>query len=183
MILWSLFWGFLVSNLLGYGGGPSTIPLMQHQIVNHYHWMTIQQFANLLAIGNALPGPIATKIAATVGYQVGGVAGSILAVLAAVLPSAVGLILMLKILTSFRKSDVVRGMTTIIQPVITVLMILLTWEIFRDSMKGIGVAQSAFIGLIAFWAIKLKNIHPAFVIVGAFVYGGLFSLLGASMKL
>lgn len=31
-----LFWGFFVANLLGYGGGPSSIPLMQEEIVNHY---------------------------------------------------------------------------------------------------------------------------------------------------
>ncbi|HHY67167.1 MAG TPA: chromate transporter, partial [Alicyclobacillus sp.] len=34
-----LLWGFLVANLLGYGGGPSTIPLMQEEIVHRYQWL------------------------------------------------------------------------------------------------------------------------------------------------
>ncbi|MBW7458094.1 chromate transporter, partial [Paenibacillus sepulcri] len=64
-----LFLGFLISNVLGYGGGPASIPLMYQEIVTHYGWLTDPQFSNMLALGNALPGPIATKIAAYVGYE------------------------------------------------------------------------------------------------------------------
>lgn len=166
-----VFLAFLIANLLGYGGGPSTIPLMQSQIVSHYHWMNNVQFANLLAIGNALPGPIATKIAAAVGYQEAGVPGLVLAILATVLPSAAALIVMLRVLNRFRQSSVVKGMTMLIQPVIAILMILLTWEVFRDSTGSVGIWQTLGIGIVALWAIKVRKIHPALVIVAAFVYG------------
>ncbi|GJM82664.1 hypothetical protein HMSSN139_51600 [Paenibacillus sp. HMSSN-139] len=56
-----LLLGFLIANLLGYGGGPSSIPLMYEEIVPHYHWLSDAEFSNMLALGNALPGPIATK--------------------------------------------------------------------------------------------------------------------------
>lgn len=64
MTVWiQLMIGFFLANALGYGGGPSSIPLMYEEIVSHYHWLNNQEFSNMLALGNALPGPIATKIA------------------------------------------------------------------------------------------------------------------------
>ncbi|GAA3318633.1 hypothetical protein GCM10020331_022220 [Ectobacillus funiculus] len=53
--------GFFLANVLGYGGGPASIPLMYAEIVTHHHWLTNTEFSNMLALGNALPGPIATK--------------------------------------------------------------------------------------------------------------------------
>lgn len=168
-----LFLAFLTANLLGYGGGPSTIPLMQHEIVNHYHWQTNVQFANMLALANALPGPIATKIATFIGFQVVGWIGVVIALVATVLPSTIVLILLLKLLNRFRTSLAVKGMTLLVLPVIAVLMVLLTWEIARDSVQGIGIIQSVVIAAVALWAIAKRKIHPALVIVAAFAYGGL----------
>ncbi|QQE81478.1 chromate transporter [Alicyclobacillus sp. SO9] len=173
MNLLHVLWGFFVANILGYGGGPSSIPLMQVQIVHHYHWMNNTQFANVLALGNALPGPIATKIAAFVGYGASGWAGFFIAIAATVLPSCLGLIVLLKILNKYRTSSVVKGMTALVQPVIAILMVLLTWEIGRDAVHGIGVLQSVIIAAVALWVIHFKKWHPAFVIVAAFVYGGI----------
>lgn len=170
---WHAFWGFFISNLLGYGGGPSTIPLMQAQIVQHYHWMNNLQFANVLAIANALPGPVSTKLAAALGYQVGGWVGVVVATIGTVVPSALVLNVLLRLLHRFRDSFVVKGMTATIQAVIAILLLLLTWAVFRDSTGSLGIIQSVVIAVIAFMLMKWRKVHPAFVIVGAFVYGGL----------
>lgn len=167
-----MFWGFFVSNVLGYGGGPASIPLMQQEVVHHYHWLTNQQFADMLSLANALPGPIATKIAAYVGFYVSGWVGLIIASVATIVPSAVALVFLLKLLSRFRDSVVVKGMTLLVQPVIAILMGVLTWEIGRESFHQIGALQFLIIGVIAFWLMRLRRIHPALVIAGAFVYGG-----------
>jgi chromate transporter len=70
MIYLHIFWAFFIANLLGYGGGPATIPLIQNEVVNHYQWMSLSEFGDVLAIGNALPGPIATKMGGYIGYEV-----------------------------------------------------------------------------------------------------------------
>ncbi|GAX90074.1 chromate transporter [Effusibacillus lacus] len=173
MTWWELFWGFFVANVLGYGGGPSSIPLMQEEIVNHYGWLTNEQFSDVLAVGNALPGPIATKIAAFVGYQEAGWIGFVIATLATVAPSAVALILLLRILNHYRQSSVVKGMTLLVQPVIAIMMAVLTWEMAGVSVGSIGIWQSLGIAAVALWAMTKGWIHPALVIVAAFAYGGL----------
>lgn len=173
MILWNLFWGFFLANLLGYGGGPSSIPLIQEEIVHHYHWLTNSQFADVLAVSNALPGPIATKIAAFVGYEVGLWPGFVIALAATVVPSAVALIVFMRLLARYRQSSEVRGMTLLVQPVIAVMMVLLTWEMGRESVNAIGWWQSFGIAVVALLALTRGRVHPALVIVSAFVYGGL----------
>ncbi|WP_256758842.1 chromate transporter [Cohnella sp. WQ 127256] len=171
--LLELFWGFFVANLLGYGGGPASIPLMQQEVVTHYSWITNAEFADVLAVSNALPGPISTKIAAFVGYQVAGWFGAIIATLATVAPSAVALIVLLKILNKYRQSSAVKGMTLLVQPVIAIMMLLLTWEMAEISASTIGIWQSTGIAAVALLAMTKFRVHPAIVIVAAFIYGGL----------
>lgn len=168
-----LFLGFLISNVLGYGGGPASIPLMYQEIVTHYGWLTDPQFSNMLALGNALPGPIATKIAAYVGYEVAGWAGLVLALAATILPSAIALILLLQLLQRFRKSNAVKGITILVQPVIAIMMVTLTWQIASSSISLIGIWQALIIAAVAFWLMQRRKIHPALVILCAFAYGGI----------
>lgn len=173
MNLLHLFLGFFIANLLGYGGGPASIPLMQNQIVNHYHWMTNAKFANVLALGNSLPGPLATKVATYLGFQVYGWLGVVVALVATVAPSAVGLLVLSRLLAKHRQSRIIRGMTLLVQPVIAVMMLLLTIQMGQDAVSSIGFLQSAIIAAVAFFALVKFKVHPAFVIVAAFAYGGL----------
>ncbi len=77
--------GFKV-GALSYGGGFVIIPLMQHDAVTTYHWMTGAQFLNAVALGQITPGPV-TQTVAVVGYAAGGIGGGLLAALVAFGPS------------------------------------------------------------------------------------------------
>lgn len=168
-----MFYGFFMANLLGYGGGPSSIPLMYEEIVPHYGWLTDEQFSNVLALGNALPGPIATKIAAYVGYDVYGWSGLAAALLATIVPSAAALIILLNVMQKYKQSPVVKGMTLLVQPVIAIMMVVLTLKMAKGPADSIGIWQTLIIAAIAFWALKRLKLHPALVILAAFAYGGL----------
>ncbi|BBI35798.1 chromate transporter [Cohnella abietis] len=165
--------GFFISNVLGYGGGPASIPLIYREVVTNYNWTSDHQFSNILALGNTLPGPIATKIAAFVGYDVAGISGALLALAATVVPSAIALIVLLKIMRRYRQSSVVKGMTLLVQPVIAIMMLVLTWQMGKTSMDSLGMWQSIIIAAVALWAMEKRKIHPAFVILCAFIYGGI----------
>jgi chromate transporter len=169
----NLIIGFFIANVLGYGGGPASIPLMYREIVTNHQWSTPSEFSNILALGNALPGPIATKIAAFVGYDVGGWFGMLAALAATIVPSAAALIILLNVLQRHRQSPVVKGMTLLVQPVIAIMMLLLTWQMAESSVESIGIIQSLIIAAVAFWAMQFRKTHPAIVIVIAFAYGGL----------
>jgi chromate transporter len=71
---------------LSYGGGFVIVPLMQHDAVHTYHWMTAGQFLDAVALGQVTPGPVVQTVAA-VGYAASGLAGGILAAVVAFSPS------------------------------------------------------------------------------------------------
>ena len=115
----------------------------------------------MLALGNSLPGPIATKIAAYVGYDVYGWPGFLVALAGTIIPSAVALIYLLKILRKYKQSPIVKGMSLLVQPVIAIMMLLLTWNMAEDAVGSIGYIHSIVIAGLAFLALGKFKIHPA----------------------
>jgi len=173
MIYWNIFLAFFIPGILGYGGGPASIPLVENEVVDRYGWYTVQEFSQILALGNSLPGPIATKMAGYIGYDVGGVLGAIIAVFATVAPSLILMIILLKILLKYKNSPKVKRLTSYVRPIIAILLGVMAWDFFVESYEGIGIWQTVWIGVISFFMIERWRIHPAIVIVAAFVYGGL----------
>jgi chromate transporter len=84
--LGAVAWVALKVGALSYGGGFVIVPLMQHDAVVTYHWMTGAQFLNAVALGQVTPGPVVQTVA-VVGYAAGGVGGGLLAALIAFAPS------------------------------------------------------------------------------------------------
>ncbi len=87
----ALCWVALKVGALSYGGGFVIVPLMQHDAVVTYHWMTGTQFLNAVALGQITPGPVVQTVA-VVGYAAGGLGGGLLAALIAFAPSFVFII-------------------------------------------------------------------------------------------
>ncbi|AND42204.1 MULTISPECIES: chromate transporter [Cytobacillus] len=174
MIYVQIFLAFFIPGILGYGGGPSSIPLIEHEVVDNYEWMTTNEFSEMLAMGNALPGPIATKMAGYIGYEQGGVLGSIIGVFATVAPSMILMLALLGLLMRYKESPRVKRMTNYIRPIIAVLLGVMTYDFLFSSYDGIGIWQTLFIGLLSFFLLEKLKVHPAFVIAGALVYGGIF---------
>jgi chromate transporter len=82
----ALAWVAFKVGALSYGGGFVIIPLMQHDAVTTYHWVTGGQFLSAVALGQVTPGPVVQTVA-VVGYAAGGVGGGLLAALVAFAPS------------------------------------------------------------------------------------------------
>ncbi|MGA2837243.1 MAG: chromate efflux transporter [Acidimicrobiales bacterium] len=84
----ALCWVAFKVGALSYGGGFVIIPLMQHDAVVTYHWMTGAQFLNAVALGQVTPGPVVQTVA-VVGYAASGLWGGLLAAAVAFAPSFV----------------------------------------------------------------------------------------------
>ncbi|MHC0039503.1 chromate transporter [Pseudoneobacillus sp. C159] len=173
MIYWHIFLAFFIPGIVGYGGGPASIPLVQNEVVNRYGWLTVSQFSEVLALGNALPGPIATKMAGYIGFQQGGIVGAIVGVFATVAPSLILMVVLLGLLYRFKDSPKVKRMTNYIRPTIAVLLGMMTISFFSTSYEDTGMVQTIILVLISFLLLERWKFHPAYVIVGALGYGAL----------
>jgi chromate transporter len=90
--LLSVAWVAFKVGALSFGGGFVIIPLMQHDAVHTYHWMTNAQFLSAVALGQVTPGPVVQTVA-VVGYAAAGVGGGLLASFVAFTPSFVMVLL------------------------------------------------------------------------------------------
>ena len=104
----SLMWVAFKVGALSYGGGFVIIPLMQHDAVNTYHWMTDAQFLNAVALGQITPGPVVQTVA-VVGYAAAGVLGGVLAAVVAFSPSFTFVLLGARHFDQLRANATARG--------------------------------------------------------------------------
>ncbi|GAF67021.1 chromate transporter [Bacillus sp. TS-2] len=159
-----IFIAFFRSGMLGYGGGPSTIPLVHKEVVTHYRWLTDEEFGDILALGNSLPGPINTKMSGYIGYKVGGWVGLINATLATIMPTVILIIALIGVLSQFRDSRVVAGMTEAVAPVVGVMLATLTYGFLKQANKGLGFTWMVILTILSLIFYQFFNIHPAILI-------------------
>jgi chromate transporter len=161
---WNLFIAFFRSGMLGFGGGPSTIPLVHKEVVGTFKWLNDQEFTDVLALGNTLPGPIATKMAGYIGYRVGGLAGMITALTATVLPTILLMLVLLTSLNQFKDNSRVEGMTDAVVPIVGVMLGVLTWDFLKKTKNGLGWKTGSLLLVGSFVAIEILNVHPGLVV-------------------
>ena len=174
MLYWHIFLAFFIPGIVGYGGGPASIPLVENEVVDHYGWMTVPEFSEVLALGNSLPGPIATKMSGYIGYEQGGVLGSIVGIFATVAPSLLLMIVLLGLLYKYKDSPKVKRMTNYIRPTIAVMLGLMAFSFFSTSYSDSGVLQTVILVGVSFFLLEKLKVHPAYVIMASLIYGGIF---------
>ncbi|MGV2621418.1 UNVERIFIED_CONTAM: chromate transporter [Halobacillus marinus] len=170
MVQWDIFIAFFRVGMLGYGGGPSSIPLVHKEVVEKYKWMSDDEFGDVLALANSLPGPIATKMAGYIGYRVSGVVGMMNALVASVLPTIVLLIIFLTSLNNFRDQAWVSGMTKAVVPVVGVMLAKLTYDFMIKAKGHMGWLLAISLGLLSLFLMEWMGVHPAILIAALLAY-------------
>lgn len=160
-----IFIAFMRVGFLGFGGGPTMLPLIYDETVNRHKWMTDHEFSNVLAIGNTLPGPIATKMAGYIGYKTSGYTGMLSAITAISIPLVIVMIFGLSLLNEYRDEAWVSGIAKGVVPVVTWMLTKLTLDFFSKGYRSIGLITTITMCIVAFIAIQILNIHPAIIIL------------------
>ncbi|AET66575.1 chromate transport protein ChrA [Desulfosporosinus orientis DSM 765] len=166
--LWDVFIAFTRASNLGFGGGPSLIPLIKAEAVDRYQWMDNEEFADSLAIGNALPGPIATKMAAYIGYKVAGWLGAFVAIFGTIAPTAIIVILLGSLLVRYSDSPELQAMLKAVRPVVVILVAETAYDMAKKAFPSVSTWGIAAITIALLYFV---DIHPAFIIVTAMLFG------------
>ncbi len=178
-LLFDIFILFTRVALFSWGGGPASMGLMQRETVSA-GWVTPEQFADALAIGNALPGPIAPQVSAYVGYKLAGFPGALSATTGTVLPTTVLMLVMIVFFFGVKDSPTVAAMLKAVRPVVIGLLV---WTAYSMIVSVFGVQKSGWaagltqhwdgiiIAVIAFLLLTFTEINPVFLVIGAAVLG------------
>jgi len=168
---WQIGAAMARTGILGFGGGPSIVPLIRYEAVTRYRWLTDEEFGEVLAIANALPGPIATKLAAYLGYRQKGSLGALVGVLSHIAPTSVAMVALYAFITFFSTSPVIRGMIAAVVPVVAVMLGVMAYEFGEKAVKGLGLYLGVALFALTFALLQFVDLHPAIVIAVFLGYG------------
>lgn len=178
-MLWKIFILFSRVALFSWGGGPASLALMQRE-VTAAGWTTPAEFADAVATGNALPGPIAPQVSAFVGYKLAGVPGAVAAVTGTVLPTTLLMLFMVVYFFSIKDSPAVKAMLKAVRPVVVGLLLWTAYDmalsVFGVKPAGWGTALAGgwdkiLIVAATFVLLTATRVNPVFVILGAAILG------------
>ena len=167
-IVWlKLLWMFLKVNLLS-PSGPASVGLLYKEAVGSI--MSEAQFVEAVGFSNVLPGSEALKLAMFVGFAAGGLPGVLTALLGAILPPTVMMLIVSAALQRFQHSEWIDGFVAGMSPAVAALIIVVAWELFRaTSPKGVDRRAMiiAALSAAAFW----YELPSPFVLLGAGLLG------------
>ena len=167
MIYLELFWSFFQVGLFSIGGGYAAMPLIQNQVVDIHPWLTMTGFADIMAISEMTPGPIAVNAATFVGIQVAGLPGALIATIGCIFPSCVIVMALAYMYYRFRPAVIAMIASAGISLLCMALYGQRTFPAEFGSMDLIAVA----IFLVGFFILRKWNPSPIKVMAGAAVSG------------
>ena len=127
MIYLQLFVSYLKIGFFGFGGGYAMLSLIQNEVVVQHAWMSNAEFADIVAVSQMTPGPIAINSATYVGYTVGcqagtgcwcGILGSVIATFAVCLPSLTVMLLLTRFFLKLKGNRYIEGAMAGMKPVV-----------------------------------------------------------------
>ena len=189
MIFLRLFYEFFKAGLFAVGGGLATLPFLQN-IADKTGWYTQAQLADMIAVSESTPGPIGVNMATYVGFATGGVPGAIVATLGVITPSVIVILIVARILKSFRENVYVDSAFYGLRPcsmamiasagILVVKITLFDLDAFgasgalADLFNLKAWALAAVLLVLTRWIKQTKKLHPILFILFSAVVGVAF---------
>lgn len=148
MIFLRLFASFFKVGLLGFGGGLAIVRLI-YDSIQPFLDMSRETFANIVAISQITPGPLAVNTATYVGFEAAGIGGSLAATFGVVLPAFIIVSIVVRTIQKFKDSKIVKGAMAGIRPAVMGLIASAAVTLVPPSLAGDGRLGSGWIASLA----------------------------------
>lgn len=166
-----LFLIFLKIGAFSFGGGYAMLPFIQQEFINKYHFITNQEFLDLLAISQSTPGPIAINSATFVGFKTAGFWGSLAASVGVVIFSLVGLTIISHLLDKFRDNKKVENLLTVLRPITLGFILAAAVSSGKEITWG---AYDIIAFLVALYLLKKEKVGSIAIV---FIFGAIGILM------
>lgn len=133
-----LFLAFLQVGAFSFGGGYAAMPLIQAQVIDTYHWLTMTDFTDLVTIAEMTPGPIAINAATFVGNQVAGIPGAVVATIGVILPSCLFVTILAILYQRYRKMTLMQGVLRTLRPAVVSMIFAAGLTILLQTLFASG---------------------------------------------
>lgn len=180
MIFLQLFYVFSKIGIFNFGGGYAMLSLIQDELVNKHHWLTVNEFTDIVAVSQSTPGPIGINCATYAGYTAVlhagyptwvAIIGAILASLSIIWLPFILMVSISKYLLKHSKSPDINYIFSTLRPVIVGLigsaaLMLMSKENFGDPTESaFSFIVSIMIFALSFVGVRLYKLSPILIIV------------------
>ena len=154
MIYLQLFLSFLQIGAFSFGGGYAAMPLIQAQVVDLHHWLSLGEFTDLVTISQMTPGPIAINSATFVGLKIAGFSGALCATFGCILPSCIIVSVIAWIYMKYRKMTLLQGVLNSLRPAVVSLI----------GAAGLSIIITAFFGEQGVMALQNLKVQAVVIV-------------------
>ena len=170
-ILLELFIVFFKLGAFTIGGGIAMLPLLQNTLINEKKWFTKEEFMDIVAVCQSLPGVVAINMATYVGYKKKGLIGSIVSTFGVTIPSFIMILIIAKFITSLGDNGVMMGAMAGLRAAALGMVVVALIQLMPAAIKNKWALLAA---IVAFVLIAVLKVNTAYVIL-------LFAVLGITI--
>lgn len=155
------------------GGGYAMLPLIQKEVVEKKQWISPDDFVDMIALSQSVPGILAVNIAIFTGYRMKGNAGSIVATLGSILPSFIIILLIAMFFRNFQDNVYIAKIFKAIRPAVVALIAV---PVFTTA-KSVGInLKTVIIPVAAAFLIWYLGVSPVYIVLAAALGGIILKL-------
>ena len=172
MIYLELFTTFFFVGMLTIGGGYAMVPLIEEEVVNKKKWLTQEDFIDLLAVSQSVPGVFAVNFSIFIGYKLKKFPGALALALGAILPSFLIILAIALFFHQFKEYEAVENIFKGIRPAVVALIAAPTFSMAKSAKIS---KYNVWIPIVSAILIWLMGVSPVYIIaiagIGGFIYG------------
>jgi len=169
MILVKLFLAFFQIGLFAIGGAYSFLPLIEREVVQKYHWLSKEEFLDVLGITSVFPGAISIKFATYTGYKIAGIWGAVLANIGNMLAPCLILIGASFFYLKHKNAPLVKNAFAMVELAIFAMIIAVAFQSINPGR--LIQPRNIIVVILTFSLFLYTRIHPALIIISAGVIG------------
>jgi len=168
------FGTFFKIGLFTIGGGYAMVPLIEEEVVNKKQWITREDFIDLLAVAQSVPGVFAVNFSIFIGYKLKRFPGALALALGAVLPSFLIILAIALFFHRFKEYEAVENIFKGIRPAVVALIAAPTFSMAKSAKIN---RYNVWIPIVSALLIWLLGVSPVYIIMLAGVCGFIYGKL------
>ena len=135
-MLFTVFKQFLFLGCISFGGPAAHLGYFKRRFVDELDWLSEEEYAQIVAISQFLPGPGSSQTGFAIGYRMAGLAGGIAAFIAFTLPSVIIILLLATFGAAISEMPVYQGIVQGLKLLAVVVVADATLGMFNSFCKN-----------------------------------------------
>lgn len=172
-----LMYEFLLIGMLTFGGGSAATPIIHSRLVEDKKWISNDEFIDVVAMANVLPGPSMIQMATIIGMRRTNKLGGILSAFMISAPSIILFVFVMALLTSYVNPEMMSKVTAPIFIVIAISMAVTALKVMENNRKYVSDLKQLILVLLTFILIIVYNVPTVLVIVVVIILSGLKAVM------